>query len=70
MINVDYPIIDGDGHVVEPDKEMAEYLPERFRRIPGNREYSLFPPGFLGLRRRRPAQAGRPGRGHVAELSG
>ena len=43
MINVDYPIIDGDGHVVEPDKEVAQYLPERFRRIPGNRDYSLFP---------------------------
>ena len=43
MISVDYPIIDGDGHVVEPDKEMAQYLPERFRRMPGNREYSLFP---------------------------
>ena len=43
MVNVDYPIIDGDGHVVEPDKEMAQYLPERFRRIPGNRDYSLFP---------------------------
>ena len=43
MIDVDYPIIDGDGHVVEPDREMAEYLPERFRRMPGNREYSLFP---------------------------
>lgn len=39
----DYPIIDGDGHVVEVDADLRAYLPERYRRIPDNREYPLFP---------------------------
>lgn len=40
---VDYPIIDADGHVVELDDEIKQYLPARYRQIEDNREYGLFP---------------------------
>ena len=40
---VDYPIIDADGHVVEIDDEIKQYLPARYHQIPDNREYGLFP---------------------------
>jgi uncharacterized protein len=42
-MGVDYPIIDGDGHVVEVDDDIRAYLPDQYRRIPENRVYSLFP---------------------------
>lgn len=42
-MQVDYPIIDGDGHVVDLDREIRKYLPEKYHRIPDNREYPVWP---------------------------
>lgn len=38
-MKIDYPIIDGDGHIVEKDEEIRKYLPEKYVRTPR----ALFP---------------------------
>ena len=35
-------VIDADGHVLERDRELREFLPPEFRAVPGKREYPLF----------------------------
>jgi predicted TIM-barrel fold metal-dependent hydrolase len=42
-VHAEFPIIDGDGHVVEVDRDLKDYLPERSRAKDWNREYSFFP---------------------------
>ena len=37
-----FPVIDSDGHVLERDRELREFLPAEFRAVPGKREYPLF----------------------------
>ena len=37
-----FPVIDADGHVLERDRELREFLPAEFRAVPGKREYPLF----------------------------
>ncbi len=37
-----FPVIDADGHVLEQDRELREFLPAEFRAVPGKREYPLF----------------------------
>jgi len=37
-----FPVIDADGHVLECDRELREFLPPQFRAVPGKREYPLF----------------------------
>jgi predicted TIM-barrel fold metal-dependent hydrolase len=37
-----FPVIDSDGHVLERDRELREFLPSQFRAVPGKREYPLF----------------------------
>ena len=37
-----FPVIDADGHVLERDRELRDFLPPEFRAVPGKREYPLF----------------------------
>jgi hypothetical protein len=37
-----FPVIDADGHILERDHELREYLPPEFRAVPGKRQYPLF----------------------------
>ena len=37
-----FPVIDADGHVLERDRELREFLPAHFRPPSGKREYPLF----------------------------
>ena len=37
-----FPVIDADGHMLERDHELREFLPPEFRAVPGKREYPLF----------------------------
>ena len=37
-----FPVIDADGHILEKDHELREFLPAEFRAVPGKREYPLF----------------------------
>ena len=37
-----FPVIDADGHILERDRELREFLPPQFRAVPGKREYPLF----------------------------
>ena len=37
-----FPVIDADGHVLERDRELREFLPPEYRPIKGKREYPLF----------------------------
>jgi uncharacterized protein len=37
-----FPVIDADGHVLERDRELREFLPPEYRAIQGKREYPLF----------------------------
>jgi predicted TIM-barrel fold metal-dependent hydrolase len=37
-----FPVIDADGHVLERDRELREFLPPEYRAIEGKREYPLF----------------------------
>ncbi|HEX9454206.1 MAG TPA: amidohydrolase family protein [Candidatus Binatia bacterium] len=37
-----FPVIDSDGHVLERDRDLREFLPPQFRAVPGKREYPLF----------------------------
>ncbi len=37
-----FPVIDADGHILEKDHELREFLPPEFRAVPGKREYPLF----------------------------
>lgn len=37
-----FPVIDADGHVLERDRELREFLPPEYRAIKGKREYPLF----------------------------
>jgi hypothetical protein len=37
-----FPVIDADGHVLERDHELRQFLPPEFRPVPGKREYPLF----------------------------
>jgi uncharacterized protein len=37
-----FPVIDADGHVLERDRDLREFLPPQFRAVPGKREYPLF----------------------------
>src|SRR4029434_9308039 len=37
-----FPVIDADGHVLERDRELREFLPKEFRSVEGKREYPLF----------------------------
>jgi uncharacterized protein len=37
-----FPVIDADGHVLERDRDLREFLPPRFRAVKGKREYPLF----------------------------
>src|SRR5437899_11800196 len=42
-MNVNYPIIDADGHVMEKDSELREFLEGRYREGPHFQTYSYFP---------------------------
>ena len=42
-MNVSYPIIDADGHVMEKDAELREFLEGRYREGPHFQTYSFFP---------------------------
>jgi len=42
-MNIDYPIIDADGHVMEKDAELREFLEGRYREGPHFQTYSFFP---------------------------
>ena len=42
-MNVSYPIIDADGHVMEKDAELHEFLEGRYREGPHFQTYSFFP---------------------------
>ena len=42
-MNLNYPIIDADGHVLEKDKELHEYLEGRYGKAPRFETYSYFP---------------------------
>lgn len=37
-----FPVIDADGHVLERDRELREFMPPQFRAVEGKREYPLF----------------------------
>src|SRR5688572_32978439 len=37
-----FPVIDADGHVLERDRELREFMPPEFRAVEGKREYPLF----------------------------
>jgi hypothetical protein len=37
-----FPVIDADGHILERDRELRQFLPAEFRAVPGKREYPLF----------------------------
>jgi uncharacterized protein len=39
----DYPIIDADGHVLEKDYELADFLEGRYREMKRNETYGFFP---------------------------
>src|SRR5919109_1776216 len=41
-MNVNYPIIDADGHVMEKDTELREFLEGRYREGPHFQTYSFF----------------------------
>jgi len=43
MMNVNYPIIDADGHVLEKDRELHDYLGGRYSSAPRFETYSYFP---------------------------
>ncbi len=38
-----YPIIDADGHVLEKDYELADFLEGRYREMKRNETYGFFP---------------------------
>ena len=42
-MNVNYPIIDADGHVLEKDRELHDYLEGRYGKAPRFETYSYFP---------------------------
>ena len=42
-MNVNYPIIDADGHVLEKDSELHDYLEGRYGKAPRFETYSYFP---------------------------
>ena len=42
-MKVNYPIIDADGHVMETDAELREFLEGRYRQGPHFKTYSYFP---------------------------
>ena len=42
-MNVTYPIIDADGHVLEKDRELHDYLGGRYSSAPRFETYSYFP---------------------------
>ena len=42
-MNVNYPIIDADGHVMERDAELREFLEGRYAQGPHFQTYSYFP---------------------------
>ena len=57
-----FPVVDADGHVIERNRELREFLPASFRGGEGKREYALFPwdgwaRGALSPRRREHADA-------------
>jgi len=37
-----FPVIDADGHVLERDRELRQFMPPQFRAVEGKREYPLF----------------------------
>jgi uncharacterized protein len=37
-----FPVIDADGHVLERERELREFLPSEYRAVQGKREYPLF----------------------------
>lgn len=37
-----FAVIDADGHVLERDRELREFLPPEYRAVDGKREYPLF----------------------------
>ena len=41
-MNVNYPIIDADGHVLEKDRELHDYLGGRYRARPVSRPNLIF----------------------------
>lgn len=42
-MNAQYPIIDADGHVLEKDSELHDFLEGRYRNMPRFETYSFFP---------------------------
>jgi hypothetical protein len=38
-----FPVIDADGHVIERDRELREFLPDPTGGAQGKRRYALFP---------------------------
>jgi len=42
-MGLSYPIIDADGHVLEKDAELADFLEGRYREMRRNDTYSFFP---------------------------
>ena len=46
-----FPVIDADGHVIERDRELREYLPAPYRGVAGKRRVSALFLGRLGAGR-------------------
>ncbi|MBI2532506.1 MAG: hypothetical protein HYW03_09890, partial [Deltaproteobacteria bacterium] len=42
-MNPNYPIIDADGHVLEKDRELHDYLGGRYSKEPRFETYAYFP---------------------------
>jgi len=42
-MNRPFPVIDADGHVIERDRELREFLPDPTGSAQGKRRYALFP---------------------------
>ena len=48
IMSAAYPIIDADGHVLEKDVELAEFLEGPYREMRRNETYGFFPPSTVG----------------------
>ena len=69
-MNVNYPIIDADGHVLEKDRELHDYLDGRYPARPAFETYSLFSfAGRLEPGHRRARQRSRNSRAALAGVS-
>src|SRR5712692_4694319 len=71
VMSDDYRVIDADGHVLELDEILVDYLPQPWRDMEWHRSYSLWA-GWDGyVRARRLARPGpRPQPGRLAGVPG